>query len=156
LSRATWGEAWKAPAYYTLAEIATGRGNMQGALELTERSISANALNIRAQNLKSALLRHLGRSKEALQVLDSAMHNADPLDARAMAERWLASKDSAAAKTMASTMNQHPATAQETAAEYLDAGLWQDGTDVLLQMIVAAPDKSKVQPLVYYYLGYFA
>ena len=63
LFKATWGEAWKSPAYYALAEIATGRGNMQGALELTERSISANAANIRAQNLKAALLRHLGRAR---------------------------------------------------------------------------------------------
>ena len=53
-------------------------------------------------------------------------------------------------------MNAHPATAQETAAEYLDAGLWQDGTDVLLQMTAAAPDKSKIHPMAYYYLGYFA
>jgi tetratricopeptide (TPR) repeat protein len=53
-------------------------------------------------------------------------------------------------------MNNHPATAQETAAEYLDAGLWQDGTDVLLQMTTAAPDKSKIHPLAYYYLAYFA
>ncbi len=53
-------------------------------------------------------------------------------------------------------MIDHPQTAQETAAEYLDAGLWQDGTDVLMQMIAAAPDKSKIHPMVYYYLGYFA
>ena len=156
LFKAAWGQAWKAPAYFSLAEIATGRGNIQGALDLTERSISANSLNIRAQNLKSALLRHLGRSKDALLVLDSVAHDADPLDVRAMAERWLASKDPAAARTLASTMNQFPATAQETAAEYLDVGLWQDGTDVLLQMISAAPDKSRIHPMVYYYLGFFA
>ncbi len=53
-------------------------------------------------------------------------------------------------------MNLHPATAQETAAEYLNAGLWQDGTDVLLQMTAAAPDKSRIHPMAYYYLGYFA
>jgi tetratricopeptide (TPR) repeat protein len=73
-----------------------------------------------------------------------------------MAERWLAAKDAAAAKSMASTMIDHPQTAQETAAEFLNAGLWQDGTDVLLQVVAAAPDKSKVHPMAYYYLGYFA
>ena len=44
---------------------------------------------------------------------------------------------------------------RKTAAEYLNAGLWQDGADVLAQMIAAAPDKSKVNAMVYYYLGYF-
>jgi tetratricopeptide (TPR) repeat protein len=91
-----------------------------------------------------------------LQALASASRKADPLDVRSMAERWLASKDPAAAKVLASTMNDHPATAQETAAEYLDAGLWQDGAGALLQATAAAPDKSKIHPMVYYYLGYFA
>ena len=123
---------------------------------MIDRSLQANALNIRAQNLKAALLRHLGRPEEALQVLAKAAQDTDPLDVRTMAERWLIAKDPAAAKSLASTMNDHPATAQETAAEYLNAGLWQDGTDVLLQMTGAAPDKSRVHPMVYYYLGYFA
>jgi tetratricopeptide (TPR) repeat protein len=57
---------------------------------------------------------------------------------------------------MASVMNEHPAMAQETAAEYFNAGLWQDGSEVLSQMIEADSDKSKISPVVYYYLGYFA
>ena len=154
--KATWSQAWKAAGYYSLAEIATRRGDLTAALDLVDRSIDSNALNIRAQNLKASLLRHLGRPTEALQVLASAAHKADPLDVRSMAERWLASKDPTAARTLASTMNNHPATAQETAAEYLNAGLWQDGTDALLQMTAAAPDKSRIHPMVYYYLGYFA
>ena len=101
------------------------------------------------------MLRHLGRPKEALQVL-AAAHRVDPLDVRSMAENWLASKSPEAARTLASTMTLHPATAQETAAEYLNAGLWQDGTDVLLEMTAAARDKSKIHPMAYYYLGYFA
>jgi len=155
LYKATWNQAWKAAGYYSLAEIAVSRGEMAAALDFVDRSIDSNALNIRAQNLKAAVLRHLGRPEEALQVLAVA-HRADPLDVRSMAEDWLASQSPEAARTLASTMSRHPATAQETAAEYLNAGLWQDGTDVLLQMIAAAPDKSKIHPLAYYYLGYFA
>ena len=155
LYKATWSQAWKAAGYYSLAEIAASRGDMGAALAFVDRSIDANALNIRAQNLKAAVLRHLGRPEDALQVL-AAAHRADPLDVRSMAEKWLASLSSEAAHTLASTMNLHPATAQETAAEYLNAGLWQDGTDVLLQTIAAAADKSKIHPLAYYYLGYFA
>jgi tetratricopeptide (TPR) repeat protein len=154
--KATWSQAWKASGYYSLAEIACARGDMAAALDFVNRSIDSNALNIRAQNLKAAVLRHTGHSQEATQLLATAAHRIDPLDVRSMAERWLASKDPTAAKTFASTMIDHPQTAQETAAEYLDAGLWQDGTDVLLQMIAAVPNKSKVHPMACYYLGYFA
>jgi tetratricopeptide (TPR) repeat protein len=156
LYKSTWSLAWRAAGYYALAELAAARGEMGEAMALVNRSIEANALNIRAQNLKAALLRHRGRPKEALLILTSACHKSDPLDVRAMAEGWLASKSPEAAKALASAMNAHPAAAQETAAEYLSAGLWQDGVDVLTQMIAAAPDKSKINAMVYYYLGYFA
>src|ERR1035437_2038720 len=154
--KATWSEAWKGPSYFSLAEIAAGRGEMAAALDLANRSIDSNGLNIRALNLKAAVLRHLGRPQEALQALALPARRADPLDVRSMAERWLASKDPAAARVLGSTMNDHPATAQETAAEYLDEGLWQDGAGALLQATAAAPDKSKINPMVYYYLAYFA
>lgn len=156
LYKAVWSQAWKAAAYYGLAEIATSRGDLHAAMDFVNRSIESNALNIRALNLKSALLRHLGCAGDALELLASAAHSADPLDVRSQAETWLAEQTPEAAKMLAATMNSHPATMQETAAEYMDAGLWQDGHDVLLQMTAAAPDQSKIHPLAYYYLAYFA
>ena len=155
LYKSTWSLAWRGAGYYTLAELAAKRGDTAAAMDLVEHSIEANALNIRAQNLKAALLRRMGRPNEALQVLTSAAYKTDPLDVRSMAERWLASKSPETSKTLASEMNLHPAAAQETAAEYLTSGLWQDGADVLSEMIAAAPDKSRVNAMVYYYLGYF-
>ena len=154
--KATWSQAWKAASYYSLAQIATARGDMPAALDFINRSIDSNALNLRAQNLKAAVLRHLGRSQEALAVLYSASHAADPLDVRAMAEVYLASPGKESAARLASTLNDHLATAQETAAEYLNEGLWRDGSDVLLQSTLAALDKSRIHPMIYYYLGYFA
>jgi len=151
--KATWSQAWKAAGYYSLAQIATSRGEMTAALDFVNRSIDSNALNIRAQNLKAAVLRHLGRNQEALQVLASASHVVDPLDVRAMAETYLASGNKEAAESLTSTLIAHPATAQETAAEYLNEGLWQDGSDVLSQLNI---DKAIMHPMVYYYLGYFA
>ncbi len=156
LYKSTWSLAWRSAGYYMLAEIASARGDLASALDLVDRSIDANALNIRAQNLRAALLRKTGRTREALDVLASATHRVDPLDVRSMAERWLAAKGADTARTLGSTMNEHPATAQETAAEYLDAGLWQDGTDVLSQAIAQAPDKSKMNAMIYYYMAYFA
>lgn len=154
--KATWSQAWKAPSYYSLAQMATARGDFRGALDCVERSLDANALNLRAQNLKAAVLRHLGRDAEARQVLAAGSHAVDPLDVRAMAEEYLISRSPAAAERLASTMDAHPATAQETAAEYLDEGLWKDGADVLGVLASRAPYQARVHPMVYYYLGYFA
>ncbi len=156
LYQATWNLPWRAAGYYNLAEIDSVRGDFAAALDHVYRSIDNNALNIRALNLKAAVLRHLGRKDESLEVLAVAHRRTDPLDVRSMAESWLASRSAESCKLLASTMNEHPATATETAAEYMNAGLWQDGTDVLVEAVGDAPDKTKIQPLVYYYLGYFA
>ena len=154
--KATWSAAWRAAGYYSLAEIACSRSDMVAALDFVDRSLEANLLNIRAMNLKAAVLRHMGKPQNALNVLVSASRKADPLDVRIMAEQWLLMRSPMIAKAMAAVMNEHPATAQETAAEYFNAGLWRDGTEVLSQLIERAPEKTKISPMIYYYLGYFA
>ncbi|HMI03763.1 MAG TPA: DUF5107 domain-containing protein, partial [Pedobacter sp.] len=154
--KAAWSQEWKSPAYFSLAEIASAKGDYTEALKFVGQSLDANALNVRGYGLKVALLRHLGRSIEAVKLITFAREKTDPLDARLVAEQWLATKDLSASQLLGSTLNDNPATAQETAAEYYNAGLWNDGSAVLLQVIAGASNKSGVSPLVYYYLGHFA
>jgi tetratricopeptide (TPR) repeat protein len=149
LYKATWNMAWRAAAYYETAEIAAMRGDYAPAAGLVDRSLEANAMNLRALTLKAAVLRHLGRGKEALEVLATAHRLTDPLDARLMAERWLLTRSATDLQAMNAAFKRFPATAEETAAEYLHAGLWKDGTDVLAQA-------SPVSPVTSYYLAYFA
>jgi len=87
--KAAWSQEWKSPAYFSLAEIASARGDFAAALDFTDRSLDANALNLRAYGLKAAVLRHLDRNDEAAAVLTLARQKTDPLDARLMAEQWL-------------------------------------------------------------------
>jgi tetratricopeptide (TPR) repeat protein len=152
--KSTWSAAWRSPGYFEVAQIASMRGDTDAALRFADSSLDANALNIRALALKSALLRAEGRPKEAL-ALAPAFHRIDPLDVRAMTESWLAGDPEAAGK-LAIALRDFPNTGLETAAEFMNAGLWKDGSAILEQTIKDAPDKSKVSPLAYYYLGYFA
>jgi len=154
--KATWSQEWKSPAYYSIAEIASIRGDFTASLNYVNSSLDANALNVRAYGLKAAVLRHLNRNDVAIQTIAFAKDKTDPLDVRLMTEQWLLTKDSKIAETLFSTLNTYPATAQEAAAEYFNAGLWSDGIAILLQTIATAPDQIKVSPIVYYYLGYFS
>jgi tetratricopeptide (TPR) repeat protein len=120
------------------------------------RSLDANALNVRAYGLKASILRHLGRAEEAARLVSFARDKCDPLDVHLMAEQWLATKDPQSAMTLFSTLNSNPATAQETASEYLNCGLWSDGITLLQEMIKASTNKSGISPMLYYYLGYFS
>ena len=155
LFKATWSAAWRAASYQALAEIACSRGDWPRALDLADHSLESNALNLRALTLKAAVLRHLGRCQDALRVLAGAARDSDPLDVRIMVERWLASKDSDRDQPLAEALSDHPATGLETAAEFLDAGLWQDGEALMTKMITATPDKARVSPLVHYYREFF-
>lgn len=153
--KATWSMAWRAASYYSLAEIDCMNNDFDMALENVDNSLAANALNIRALTLKAAVLRHKGKNREALNILKTALDKSDPLDVRIMAEYWLAG-DNSKLRTLLDTLKDHTATGLETAAEYANAGLWADGSQMLLQLVKATSDKSKVSPLAYYYLGYFA
>jgi tetratricopeptide (TPR) repeat protein len=151
--KAAWSQEWKSPAYFSLAEIASARGDFTAGLNYANSSLDANALNVRAYGLKISALRHLGRVKEAEEVLKFAQSKTDPLDVRFMTEQWLLIRDKPDAKQLFTTLNLFPDTAQEIAAEFFDAGLWGDGEEVLAQSVAAAPDEAKVSPMTYYYLG---
>lgn len=154
LHKATWSQEWKGPAFFALAEIAAGRGDFTQALVFTEHSLDANTRNVRAYGLKAAALRHLGRKKEAGELLAVARRKTDPLDVRLAAEGWLATGEGREA--WAAALNEHPANALELAAEYAGAGLWRDGADLLAQVGAAAADQHRVSPLIHYYRGDFA
>jgi tetratricopeptide (TPR) repeat protein len=152
LAKAAWSEGWRGPAYYTLAEIATARGDFTAALEDLDRSLDANALNIRALHLKAAGLRHTGRTNEALDVLNLAAHKTDPLDAGLMAERWLAG-DKEATEELIRTFHDYPSTGLETVAEAVDAGLLADAREILRMMTQSADGGKGVSPLAFYWLN---
>ena len=66
LYKSTWSAAWRSPGYFEVAQIASIRGDTGAALKFVDSALEANALNIRALALKSALLRAAGRPQEAL------------------------------------------------------------------------------------------
>jgi tetratricopeptide (TPR) repeat protein len=154
-SKSTWSAAWRSPGYFEMAEIATLRGDNDAALAYTSSSLEANAKNVRALALRAALLRHTGHNDQA-RVTVAALQAIDSLDVHAMAERWLDGRSADDARNLASTLNSFLATGLEAAADYMNAGLWDDGNAVLTLMTDTASGKSTVSPLAYYYLGYFA
>ena len=88
----------------TLAERALANWYVGTQRAQTSREINP-AWNVRALTLKAALLRNLGRPKDALDVLAAARRVTDPFDVRLMAELWLVTRSpaDAAARTPIAT-----------------------------------------------------
>ena len=155
LYAATWSYAWNTPGYYSLAQLASMKGEFEEALAFLDRSISTNGLNTRALALKAAVLRKLGQPAEAEKVAAAALA-VDPLDLWAARER-------ASSMGRPRPIDLSPGAGVwgddvqpylEMAASYAGAGLWDDGIAVLGELVAACPDKSQVYPMIYYWLGY--
>jgi tetratricopeptide (TPR) repeat protein len=162
LYKATWSHAFHSAAYYQLAEIDCIRGNFQTAFEHIDRSIAANAWNTQALNLKSAVLRHLGRTKQAIEVASQTL-TFDPLDFRAGYELYLAQSADGHTRQAKSTLNNLKVRMRgevqsylELAVDYANCGLWDDAIGVLTLLTDAGKKKSSTHPMVYYYLGYLS
>jgi tetratricopeptide (TPR) repeat protein len=153
--KATWSQAWRGPAYFYLAQIASRRHDFAVALDYVDHSLEANELNLQALNLKSALLRHLDRPKDALVALNSAAARADRLNVELMSQRFVAEeeKNTAAESELISALGDQPAAALEAAVDSAKAGFWDDSEWVLQMEAVARAEANRspdVSPLTEY------
>ena len=161
LYRATWDSAFHSAAYYQLAELSCRKKDFNSALEQIVRSLSTNALNSKALSINAAVLRKLGRFKQAKQVALDVIA-VDPLDFLAMNELYLAesglrSKTRAkkALANLTKKMRNEVESYLELAVDYGNCGLWDEAIEVLLRPVKNKVSFAGTYPIVYYYLGYF-
>lgn len=115
LQRAAWTHAWKAAAWYRVAQIRAARGELPQAISSCDRALAANAWHTPALWLKVLLLEREGRSGEAEQ-LQRRIGEIDPIDPRA-------SRDGS---DLARIFREHPAEGLEMALECIQAGLHRE------------------------------
>jgi tetratricopeptide (TPR) repeat protein len=82
--KATWNAAWRAAAFFALAEIDAARFDWNAARDHAERSLRSNADNLNARNLLALVLDRLGDSDAASAMIDETLR-LDPLD---LGARW--------------------------------------------------------------------
>ncbi|MBN1559152.1 DUF5107 domain-containing protein [candidate division KSB1 bacterium] len=153
--RAAWNFAWRAAAFYSLAELDCLSGNYRRALQHVDEALIVNSHNVKALNLKCAILRHLGEMQTARQVND-LVHCVDPLDYWALNERVEIEngvKQDSAAHRAEMNLIKHLDDVQlylELATDYGNAGFYNDAFKVLKRLPELA------HPLISYYLAFYA
>jgi tetratricopeptide (TPR) repeat protein len=159
--KATWSAAWRAPAYFQLARIASRMGEYPKALQFVDSSLAANALNAKALSMKVTLLRHLGRTSEAEQVAAGVVAG-DPFDFLAGNELYLAKAATGAESdasrqldALSAKMRGEAQSYLEVAVDYGNWGLWDEAIELLTRAAKAEGSSAKNHPMVQYYLGYF-
>ncbi len=160
LYRATWDYAFHSPAYFQLAEISACRKDYASALEQVNFSLTTNAQNTIALNLKSSILRKLGLNNEAISAANQALA-IDPLDFLARNELYLAKKANhqtpEAEKDLAdltAVMRNDVQNYMETAVDLMNFGMNDDALELLERAINSKNEKLKTYPEIQYCLGY--
>ena len=137
LYRATWDYAFHSAAYIELARISCLMGDLQKALDQINESLSTNAVNNSAMNLKASIQRNLGDIEGAGKTLAEIIGK-DPLDFRACNENYLVEKKSGNLKQsdekladLKRKMRGFDQNYLELAAGYMNDGLFAEAEDVL-------------------------
>ncbi|MBC8010960.1 MAG: tetratricopeptide repeat protein, partial [Burkholderiales bacterium] len=140
LYKSTWNHAWQAPAYHALAEIDFARRDWSAALDHLDRALRVGTDNLKARNLKTLVLRQLGRADEAAALL-AATRSLDPLD---IGSAQLAGDAGAAAFGTAIQI--------DLAHDHARAGLFPEAI-ALLTAAARSPEPG-TSPLIHYTLAW--
>ncbi|MDF9845296.1 MULTISPECIES: DUF5107 domain-containing protein [unclassified Paenibacillus] len=154
--KAVWSAAWQDAGYFSLAQIASCKGEYAEALDLAERSLVRNSRNYKARDLKAAMLRKLGRYEQALafaqetaalDVADFGAYNEQALALAALGDAGAAEDALAGLKLL---MRDDAHNYLNLIADYMGCGLLEEAIAVGLRMV---PAEGTVYPMVHYALG---
>ncbi|MCX8037708.1 MAG: DUF5107 domain-containing protein [Candidatus Sumerlaeia bacterium] len=160
LGKAAWSAAWRSAAAHALAELAAKKGDPDRALSLTLPEPFLYLYNPTGQWLRAAICRDRKEYNSAAS-LALAATSTDPLNPWPKRERLLAQlaadgKTRPLAIRITDGLNDDLQPYLEMAFDYGNAGLYDEAIAALKEVEAAYPDKSRIHPMVYYALGYFA
>lgn len=147
--KATWNGAWQDGAFYHLACIDCMNGDYRTALDHIERSIVRNYHNTKARNLKTAILRKLGRQEQAQAFAEETL-GIDILDFNSRNELIFMGKGGK--EELQRLLRDNHNTYLELAIDYMEAGLLEEAGAVL--DLYLEQDIEKKYPLIFYYKAY--
>jgi tetratricopeptide (TPR) repeat protein len=135
--KSTWNAAWRAPAFFALAELDCRQRQWATALDHLNRVLKVDVDHLQARDLKAIVLRELKFPDQANALLRETL-TLDPLDWSA---RYL----------LGQPINCDTQVCLDLALDYLRSGLWSHAASILES---STPESlSGTAPLVNYYLA---
>lgn len=151
LFKSTWNASWQDAAFFTLAQIDSIKGEWNEALERVDSCLIRNWHNHKARQLKTSILRKLGRTSEALIFADESI-KIDSFNMGCRFEKYLLTKNITDLNEMNTLMRKWSHGYIEYALDFSAAGLYDEAYHLLIE---CTKDVDFIYPMVYYTLGYF-
>lgn len=151
LYKSTWNGQWQNAGFYELATIDVIRGQYTLALEHVSKSIVRNNHDIKARGLKSALLRLLDRTTDAITFTEETLK----IDSTSFAGLYeLYKLGSTERSTFTTLLRNHHQNYIELALDYGMSGLYVDAIEIL-SIYIEERETETIYPMVHYLKGYF-
>ncbi len=147
--KSIWSGAMQDKGFYQLACISAKKNRLDEALDFAEKSLLRGMHNIKARNLKTSLLRLMGRNEEAIAFAYET-HTIDPLDFGCMYELYRLSNDFVAFNELTTIMRGDLHNYIELSLNYYEFGLFEEAAKVLA--IIAESDR----PMLHYYMAFYS
>ncbi len=147
--KASWSNEQQEMSFYYLACIEAARENYEEALQLADQGLVKNAHNVKARALKAYLLRKLGRTAGAADMIAENLR-VDPFDYVSRMEQALADagqRDKHLERLNALARNFHENYLM-TARDYAEFGAYGEAAAVLSQC-------GEAWPMLYYYKAFY-
>lgn len=153
MQKSSWNYAWRSASMHEASEIKAKQGNYNASLEYIQTSLNTNIWSLKSRNLKSALLRKLGKLNEAKDLCEETIAY-DRLDYGSKFELYLILQDlkenikaEETIQDLKCILNEKVASYLELSGDYMNAGFYDEACNVL--------ELCKAEsPLKHYYLGY--
>ncbi len=146
--KATWSKGWADAGYFEAAKISTIQGRYEDALDEINRCLNNNWHNHKARALKAAILRKLGKTDEALMLIDESLEY-DRFNYGCRYEKYLLEQDDDILAEMKTMLRKSAQNYDEVALDYCAAGL----TDEAKAIWQIAIKEGSTTPMTYYYLS---
>lgn len=149
--KACWNAAWQDAGYYSLAQLSVAQGNWEEALEEIDKSLLRNWHNLRGRHLKAVILRHLGRTNEALSFIQDSLA-IDHFNFGCSFEEYLLTGKNEILDELFARMRSESHNYEELALDYASSGCWEEALKVTE---IACHSTLANATLLYYYRSWF-
>jgi tetratricopeptide (TPR) repeat protein len=146
--KSAWNSAWIENSYFQLAKIEAGKHKWEEALEMIDRSLIRNWHNHKARQLKTSILRKLGKNQKALNLIDESLE-LDKFNFSLYFEKYLLEKDSKSFHRMKELLRGNIHNYIEFAFDYASAGMFDEALR-FISTGIKEQKEDKIYPLAYY------
>ena len=157
--KSVWNAAFHDSGYFELARLASKKQNWEEALELIDRSLIRNWHNHKARQLKASVLRKLGRTDEAIKLIEESLA-LDKFNIGILFEKYLLRTipdgvlTPVRGKELPTLLHSNIHTCIEYSLDFAHAGLFEEAIE-LIQMGINKQNGDPVYPMAFYYKAWF-